>query len=177
MRKFELTIDGQRVEAQEGVNLLDTAQDAGIYIPNLCHHPDLKPLGACNLCLVEIEGRDGIVPSCTIPAEAGMVVHTNTEAVKRMRRLSMELMLADHPNDCSSCKRYGNCPMQSLIQYVGAGDRLRKFTNNTPENLSHPLFIRDPHRCIKCGRCVRVCREGYRLLPHGEPGDPYRCAR
>lgn len=159
MRKFELTIDGQRVEAQEGVNLLDTALDAGIYIPNLCHHPDLKPLGACNLCLVEIEGRDGIVPSCTIPAEAGMVVHTNTEAVKRMRRLSMELMLADHPNDCSSCKRYGNCPMQSLIQYVGAGDRLRKFTNNTPEDLSHPLFIRDPHRCIKCGRCVRVCRD------------------
>ena len=88
-----------------------------------------------------------------------MVVHTDTERVLKLRRLSMELMLADHPSDCSSCMRYGNCPMQSLIQYVGAGDRLRKFSNNTPENFSHPLFIRDMHRCIKCGRCVRVCRE------------------
>jgi len=159
MSTITLTIDGQTVQTTKGTSLLDAALDAGIYIPNLCHHPDLKPIGACNLCLVEIEGRGGVTPSCSLEAEEGMVVHTTTEEVKKLRRLSVELMLADHPNDCSGCPRYGNCPLQSLIQYVGAGDRLRKFSNNMPENLSHPLFVRDPHRCIKCGRCVRVCRD------------------
>lgn len=159
MAMVEITIDGKRILAEEGTPLLDAALDNGIYIPNLCHHPDLQPIGACKLCLVEVEGVDDVVTSCTVPVEAGMAVRTNTQRVLGLRRLSMELMLADHPADCSSCMRYGSCPMQSLIQYVGAGDRLRKFTNNTPENFSHPLFIRDMHRCIKCGRCVRVCRE------------------
>ena len=159
MSIVELTIDGKLVKAEEGTSLLDAALDAGIYIPNLCHHPDLNPIGACKQCLVEVEGVEGVVTSCTETVKAGMVVHTNTDRVRGLRRLSMELLLADHPKDCSGCPRYGTCPMQSMIQYVGAGDRLRKFANNSIENLSHPLFVRDMNRCIRCGRCVRACRE------------------
>ena len=154
-----LKIDGKLVEAEEGVSILEASLEAGIYIPNLCHHPDLQPMGACRLCLVEIEGQEGVHASCEVQAKEGMVVFTETERVKKLRRLSMELMLADHPADCSTCLLYGNCPMQSLIQYIGPSERLRRLPNNAPEDLNHPLFIRDQNRCIKCGSCVRACRE------------------
>lgn len=161
----KLFIDEKEVTAREGQNLMDAALSAGIYIPHLCHHPDLEPLGACNLCIVEIEGRDGVFPSCSTPVENGIRVHTDTEELKAIRRISMQLMLTEHPSDCSTCPRYGNCTMQSAIQYLGiVGATLRGGSQGLSEDTGNPLFVRDMNRCIKCGRCVPL-RPHRGLLP------------
>lgn len=190
MIKFK--IDGKEITAAEGQSILDASLKAGIYIPHLCHHPDLEPLGACNLCGVKIEGRDGVFPSCDTPAEEGMSVHTDTEELRSIRRISMQLMLTEHPSDCSTCPRYGNCPMQSIIQYLGISSAsLRSVSQRITEDSGNPLFVRDMTRCIKCGRCVRACRElrginaiDYTVNAHGnveikntlaqQPGDMCR---
>jgi NADPH-dependent glutamate synthase beta subunit-like oxidoreductase/NAD-dependent dihydropyrimidine dehydrogenase PreA subunit len=159
MALVKLEIDGKEIQTERTKTVLEAALEAGIYIPNLCHHPDLKPFGSCRLCLVEIRGRNGVYASCTEFAEEGMVVCTDSEYIKELRRVSLEMMLVDHPKDCSACMKYGNCPMQSLIQYIGPSERFRKFPPSIREDFSHPLFIRDDNRCIKCGNCVRACRE------------------
>lgn len=157
---IKLFIDEKEITARDGQNILDAALTAGIYIPHLCHHPDLEPLGACNLCIVQIDGRDGVYPACATPAEEGMHIHTDTEELKAIRRTSMQLMLSEHPSDCSTCPRYGNCTMQSMIQYLGiVGSTLRGGSQGLSEDTGNPLFVRDMNRCIKCGRCVRACRE------------------
>lgn len=154
------TIDGKKVEAEKGSSILRAALHADIYIPHLCSHPDLPDAGECKMCIVEIEGREGVFTSCTTPAEDGMAVYTDSDKVKHLRTLSMELMLASHPSDCTSCPQYLKCELQSLIQYVGASDtRLRKLPMTEDIQTENPLFIRDMNRCIKCGRCVRACRQ------------------
>ncbi|MBP1626938.1 MAG: nuoG [Holophagaceae bacterium] len=155
-----ITIDGQRVEAEAGKSLLQTALDADIYIPHICSHENLDPVGACRLCVVEIEGREGACTSCTTPVEDGMVVTTRSEKLKQMRRLSTELMLSGHPSDCTGCPKFGACELQSLIQYLEVTDqRLRKRGNIVPSDTSNPLVMHDMSRCILCGRCVRACGE------------------
>ena len=111
-----ITIDGKRLEVQEGANVLECALENGIYIPHLCHHKDLSPLGSCRMCVVEVDGMEGLTTSCTLKAQDGMVVHTKTPAAVEMRMLAMELLLAGHPEDCSTCPKYGNCELQMLIQ-------------------------------------------------------------
>ncbi len=96
MTTLQLIINGRTVDAHSGQSILDAALNAGIFIPNLCYHPDLEPLGACNLCVVEIAGRDGIHPACSTPAENGMEITTETEQLNKVRRMSMQLMLTDH---------------------------------------------------------------------------------
>ena len=100
-----LTIDGQEVEAREGMTVLEAAQAADICIPTLCADPDLEPYGACRLCVVEIEGMRGLPTACTTPATDGMVVHTETPAVNQVRRTAVELLIADHPSDCLTCSK------------------------------------------------------------------------
>lgn len=161
MNKVSLCIDGHNIEALEGQNLLQAALDSGIYIPHLCYHPDLTPLGGCKLCSVEIKGKDGIVQSCETKVEEGMVVSTKTEAVTKLRNLALELMLASHPKDCTSCDKYLNCELQALMQYMGvAHSRLREIEK---ENIriaqSDKLIKKEMQRCIQCSRCVRVCEE------------------
>jgi len=157
---IKLNIDGRDVETEAGKSILEAALDAGIYIPHLCHHPDLPPIGACRLCIVEIEGIEGIHPSCVTPAENGMTVRTKTESIERMRRLAMELMLAGHPADCGSCDKYLNCELQSLKQYLGVEElSVRRRSKLLPINSGNPLFIHDPNKCVACGRCVRACEE------------------
>ncbi|QOX61917.1 2Fe-2S iron-sulfur cluster binding domain-containing protein [Anoxybacterium hadale] len=160
MTQITITIDGRKVAAEAGETILEASLRQGIYIPNLCHHPDLKPMGACRLCLVEIEGRKSLVASCSTEAEDGMVIRTKTERAERLRRLSMELILTEHPEDCSTCWRYGSCPMQSLLQFLSMSTgRMRNHHLNYKKDTGNPLFIRDMSRCIKCGRCVRMCKE------------------
>lgn len=161
MKKVTLIIDGYKIEADEGQNLLQAALDAGIYIPHLCYHPDLKPLGNCKLCSVEIEGEPDIVQACETTVKEGIIVHTNTEKVKKLRMIALELILASHPKDCTSCDKYLNCELQALLQYMGvAHSRLREIEK---ENIRIPksdsLIKREMQRCIQCGRCVRVCEE------------------
>lgn len=161
MKKIVLNIDGYKVEAQEGQNLLQAALNAGIYIPHLCYHPHLTPQGGCKLCAVEIEGREGIVQSCDTMAEVGLVVKTKTEKVKQLRAVALELMLASHPKDCTSCDKYLNCELQALMQYTGvAHSRMREIDKaNTRISVSDKLIKKEMFRCIQCGRCIRACEE------------------
>jgi len=152
-----LTIDGYRVDAEEGTSLLQASLDAGIYIPHLCAHEDLEPAGVCGLCVVEIEGVEARCTSCTTQVTDGMVVTTRSEQLKRQRRLSVELLLSGHPADCTGCPVYGNCELQSLIQYLEVSDRLRRRPNLVAANTANPLVMHDMTRCIMCGRCVRAC--------------------
>ena len=118
------------------------------------------PYGACRLCLVEIEGEPELQESCSTKARDGMVVKTTGERIDRLRRLSLELMLAEHPSDCSGCPKFGSCPLQSMLQYLGVtGGRMRRSGEIMRKETGNPLFVRDMARCIKCGRCVRACRD------------------
>jgi formate dehydrogenase beta subunit len=157
---IKLNIDDQDIEIQEGKSVLEAALGAGIYIPHLCHHPDLPPIGACRLCVVEIEGIEGLQTSCTTPAVGGMIVKTKSESIDHSRRLAMELLLAGHPADCGTCVKYLNCELQSLKQYI-IGDHLRVRTRSRlfPVNMDNPIFLHDPNKCVLCGRCVRACHE------------------
>jgi formate dehydrogenase (NADP+) beta subunit len=158
---IKLYIDGKTVETEVGKTVLDAALAAGIYIPHLCHHPELPSAGACRLCVVEIEDMPGLSTSCTTPATEGMAVRTRSTRVDRIRRLSMELMLSTHPTECTDCPKYLNCELQSLKQFLEVGDlgRFRRRPKVFPVNSSNPLFVHDFSRCILCGRCVRACRD------------------
>ncbi len=158
-----LIVDGQKVEVPEGTTVLEAALGAGIYIPTLCYEPDLKPYGACRLCVVEIEGMRGLVTSCTTTATDGMVVHTDTLKVNQSRRITMELIVANHHGDCLTCAKNGNCELQKIARYLGIEqehlDRMRRSTRVLPIDRSHPAFERDPNKCILCAKCVRACHE------------------
>jgi NADPH-dependent glutamate synthase beta subunit-like oxidoreductase/formate hydrogenlyase subunit 6/NADH:ubiquinone oxidoreductase subunit I/ferredoxin len=153
-------IDGREVEAHEGTSILDAALAAGIYIPHLCHHPDLPPIGACGLCVVQIEGEEHLIPSCFAPVAAAMRVTTKTEKIDRVRALALELILSGHPPDCGTCNKYLNCELQALKQYLTIEElKVRRRTKPFPIIRDNPLFVQDFSRCVLCGRCVRACHE------------------
>ena len=164
-----ITIDGKKIEVPEGKNVLDCALDAGIYIPHLCHHKDLSPLGSCRMCVVEVDGQEGVTTSCTLKAKDGMNITTKSDELERLRMLALELLLAGHPEDCSTCPKYGNCELQMLIQYIGPKTgRLKMRTKGFKQNEENPLIIHDMNRCVLCGRCVRACNElrGVKVLQY-----------
>jgi NADPH-dependent glutamate synthase beta subunit-like oxidoreductase/NAD-dependent dihydropyrimidine dehydrogenase PreA subunit/ferredoxin len=156
----KINIDGRDINTQAGSTVLQAALDAGIYIPHLCYHPDLEPIGACRLCIVEIEGTEGLPTSCSTPASDGMVVRTTSEKITRRRRLAMELLLAGHPQDCDTCNKYLNCELQALKQYIIKDElSVRLRTKLLPITRSNPLFLHEPDKCVVCGRCVRACQD------------------
>ncbi len=155
-----ITIDGKKLEVSGQQCVLESALQAGIYIPHLCHHPDLPESGSCRLCVVEVEGVEKPVPSCTLKAKDGMVIHTKSERLSALRAMAMELLLAGHPEDCSTCPKYGSCELQTLMQYLGgANPRMKERIKGFKENLANPLIEHDMNRCVLCGRCVRACRD------------------
>jgi NADPH-dependent glutamate synthase beta subunit-like oxidoreductase/Pyruvate/2-oxoacid:ferredoxin oxidoreductase delta subunit len=161
MGKTSITVDGRQLEVTQGAILLDELLDAEIYVPHLCHHPDLPPTGECGLCIVKIEGVDDYQTSCTLRAEEGMIITTKTKEIERLRREAFSKMLLGHPPDCTGCPKYLNCELQSLKQYLGIPEvmattgRLRAF----PLNNDNPLFVHDPTRCVLCKRCIRACKD------------------
>lgn len=157
----DLTIDGRAVVAQASQSVLEAALAAGIYIPHLCSHPDLPVLGGCKLCTVEIDGTPKPVQACEVTVEPGMNVHTKTAASDHVRTVALELILAPHPKDCTSCRAYLNCELQALMQYTGvAHSRLRSITKrNALLGSSDRMISREMFRCIQCTRCVRACGE------------------
>ena len=153
-----IEIDGRQLTVPEGMNLLEAALQNGIYIPHLCHHPDLPDLGSCRLCIVEVEGKEGVQPSCKLKASEGMKVITDSPRIHSLRKLAMELLLAAHPEDCSTCPKYGRCELQTLIQYMGvSATRMSARIKGFAQNDKNPLLIHDMNRCVLCGRCVRAC--------------------
>jgi predicted molibdopterin-dependent oxidoreductase YjgC len=161
--KITVIIDGKKVEATRGMTVLEAAIQAGIYIPRLCYDPDLKPYGACRLCIVEIEKMRGLPASCSTPVTEGMVIHTETPAVSQSRRITMELIMANHHGECLSCAKNTHCELQEAARFVGVDEkhfsRLRKRTADVAIDDSNPAYIRDMNKCILCARCVRACHE------------------
>ena len=156
----KINIDERDIDAQAGSTVLQAALDAGIYIPHLCYHPDLEPIGACRLCIIEIDGMEGLPTSCSTPVSDGMIIRTKSEKITRRRRLAMELLLAGHPQDCDTCNKYLNCELQALKQYIIEDElSVRIRTKLLPITRSNPLFLHEPDKCVVCGRCVRACHD------------------
>lgn len=157
---ISLTIDGKKIQTVQGTSVLEAALQNDIYIPHICHHPDLADISACKLCYVQVEGQERPVTSCSLKAEDGMVISTTNEKITHLRNLAMELILAAHPEDCSTCPKYGNCELQNLIQYMGvSATRMRARVKGFACETGNPLYDHDMNRCITCGRCVRACNE------------------
>lgn len=160
MANVNLTIDGKKVSVPEGTTILQAAEKIGIKIPRLCYHPLLSIEGACRVCVVEIEGMRPLVASCAYPVEEGMEVRTITPEIREIRRDIVELILDNHPKDCQTCERDGNCELQDLAYSLGVRERYYEGERKHYElDLSSPSVIRDPDKCILCHRCVRICGE------------------
>ncbi len=161
--KVTLTIDGMQVTVPAGTTIMRAAAENGNMIPKLCATDMVKEFGSCRLCLVEIEGRSGTPASCTTPVAEGMVVRTQTERLKRIRRGVMELYISDHPLDCLTCAANGDCELQDMAGVVGLREVRYGYDgeNHTKEtkDQSNPYFSYDPAKCIVCSRCVRACEE------------------
>ncbi|NUQ66327.1 MAG: formate dehydrogenase subunit alpha [Pirellulales bacterium] len=157
-----LTIDDMRLSAAPGTTVLEAALAAGIYIPHLCHHPDLKPVGVCRLCMVDVAGR-GMVLSCLAPVEQGMVVRTESPQIHKVRRTAAELLVLNHRADCLSCGKNNRCELQRIAAYAGVDPerlgRMRRRVKSLPVDDSNPFFRYDPNQCVLCGICVRTCDE------------------
>lgn len=160
MDEIRLKINGQEVKAKKGMTVLEAARASGIYIPTLCYHPDLEPYGGCRLCVVEIDKVRGLPTACTIPAADGMVVRTETEAVNKVRRMVMELLIAEHAGDCLTCPKNQLCEFQQVAAYVGITMvPFPKTAGLQTVDSSNPFFNIDRNLCILCGRCTRTCNE------------------
>ena len=158
-----LTIDGVEVTVPAGTSLMRAAAENSINIPKLCATDSLEPFGSCRLCLVEIEGRRGYPASCTTPAEAGMVVRTQSHKLQEIRKGVMELYISDHPLDCLTCPANGNCELQDMAGVTGLREVRYGYEGANHLKLgkdeSNPYFTFDSSKCIVCNRCVRACEE------------------
>jgi predicted molibdopterin-dependent oxidoreductase YjgC len=183
--EMKLTIDGVELSVREGISVLNAAQENNITIPHLCSHPELAPYGGCRLCIVEIDGVAGYPTACTTTALNGMVIRTNSQAVREMRREVLQLMLSEHPASCLVCAeaeecasfqgtirkvgittgcRYcpndGNCELQSVVDQVGLKELSLPINyRGYPVEKDEEFYDRDYNLCIHCGRCVRICQE------------------
>ena len=157
---FAIEVNGQKLEAEKGETILKALRRGGIHVPTICHLEGLLPSGTCRMCVVEVEGFGGLVPSCSYPVAEGMVIHTRTPQVLATRKMLVELLLNNHPDDCLYCARNGNCDLARLAKEHGVRDRLfRGPRTPRPKDNSSPALVRDPDKCILCGKCVRVCEE------------------
>jgi predicted molibdopterin-dependent oxidoreductase YjgC len=183
--EISLTIDGLAVRATAGHSVLDACRAAGIRVPTLCHDPRLEPFGGCRLCIVGIEGIRGFPTACTTLAADGMVVTTDSEEIRALRRTVVELLLSDHNVDCLTCDASGSCALQDLAYEFGVdGSRLAGDFHACGPAYADPLISRDPSKCIACGKCVRICEEVQGVNVYGYQGrgfdvlpqPPYDCS-
>ena len=157
-KTITIKIDGRAIVTSEGKTVLEVAKENGIRIPTLCHLDDLSDAGVCRLCLVDVGGK--LVTSCTTPVVDGMEVLTQTEEIRRHRRMVLELIFAEGNHVCSFCVSSGNCELQDLACELGMEEV--RVPYSYPRNridATHPRFLIDRDRCVLCGRCVRVCAE------------------
>lgn len=155
-----VTIDGKEVQVPAGTNLIDAAETAGIHIPNFCYLKGMRGIGACRMCLVEIEGMKAPMIGCTTRVKEGMVINTKTEKVEEIRKFVIDLILSMHPLDCMTCTKAGVCQLQQYAYDFAIKEssfNRKKF--GYPIDEANPFIKRDPDYCILCSRCVRVCKE------------------
>jgi NADH dehydrogenase/NADH:ubiquinone oxidoreductase subunit G len=159
MGNIGLTINGTPVSGDEGMTILEVARENGIDIPTLCYHKDLPPLGACRLCVVEVEGSRTLVGSCHTPITEGMVIHTHSPKVLETRRMLVELMLASHPDNCLVCDEANRCELRKIAAELDIGlPRFRIRRHYYPVEDENPYIIRDMSKCILCRRCIAACQ-------------------
>jgi len=154
-----MTIDGLRIPINGEKNVLEVIRKANIELPTFCYHSELSVYGACRLCVAEIDGA-GIQASCSIAPKAGMVVRTNTAEVRQIRKINLELLLANHDISCPTCVRSNNCKLQELASQIGIQkSRFKKINAPQPIDSRSPSIVHDPNKCVLCGDCVRACKE------------------
>jgi len=157
---INLKINGMPVQVEEGTSILNATKKVNIKIPTLCYNPDLPPWAACGICIVRMEGTPKMVRSCTTPVAEGMSVITHDPEIIQVRRTVVELILSNHPNDCLQCPRNGNCELQRLAAEFGIREvPFPNITKDLPIDDSNPSIILNPEKCVRCGRCVKVCQD------------------
>ncbi len=163
MKKVRITIDNIDFFVVKNKTILEAALENNIYIPNLCHHKDLKPAGNCRLCLVEVNNNKNPVIACQTKVEEGMSVVTESPEINETRKVTLELLHVNHTQDCTNCKKNNNCQLQEVTSFIGVNEtRLKKMRKNKPvipEDSSNPFFSLNHNKCILCGICVRTCNE------------------
>ena len=177
--KKTLFIEGKEVEFTNEPNLLEVIRKAGMNVPTFCYRPDLTQFGACRMCVVEVEypnGRVMINSSCTMPPEAGIKVKLNSDRVRRIRKTVLELLLANHDRECTTCDKSGNCELQKYSEEYGVRNiKYHKLTEAEMKQIDdmNPALKRDPNKCILCGACVRACKEyqGHAVLGFANRGS------
>ena len=154
-----ITINGKKVEFTNERNLLTIIRKAGIDLPTLCYQPELTTFSDCRLCTVE-DDRGRTFASCSEPPRDGMVIYTHTARLRKYRKMIVELLLAAHHKECTTCERCGECPLQDLANRMDITDvRFQNYKETQPIDDSSYAIVRDPNKCILCGNCVRVCNE------------------
>lgn len=177
MEMIRLTIDGMEVSARKGSTILEAAKLAGIKIPTLCYHEKLKPIGSCGLCVVEVAGYPDPVTACTTPVADDIQVITSSERLSRMRKASLQLILANHPLDCPVCDKAGVCTLQDLTVEFGITRVDYPLPKRQFTSAYRTTFLEHfPERCVLCLRCISACREiqgvGALDLTKGPDGGP-----
>ena len=185
---IRLTIDGKQIEAQEGKTLLEVALENGISIPSLCYLSHVAPIGSCRVCLVEVEGVEKPVASCTTLVVEGLRVKTRSEQLTELRKNALQLMLINHPLDCPVCDKAGECRLQDLTYELGVTSQAFELEKTPPQiDYLSPLLERNEPRCIRCGRCVSICYEvqgcgayrfnesGFKMAIDTIDGGPLNC--
>ncbi|TKJ44994.1 formate dehydrogenase subunit alpha [Candidatus Aerophobetes bacterium Ae_b3a] len=160
IKVINLSIDGKPIKAKEGSHILEVALDKGIEVPHLCHQSGLSSTGACRVCLVKVKGRPELITSCTTEVSQGTEIITKDEEIIKARRLMVELILSEREHNCLICEKNGDCELQDLVYQLGI-DNIRFPVNKRVEKTedSSQVILRDPNKCILCGRCVRACAE------------------
>ncbi len=155
-----ININGQETTVKKGTTILNAARSMGIDIPTLCHDDRLKPTGSCRMCIVEIDGMEDLPTSCTTPVREGMVINTESKRVRNSRKQILELLWEDHPNECLTCEKAGECDLQDLCyEYDVEAEGYCPEKIRHELDVSNPFYVFDRDKCILCGKCVRMCEE------------------
>ena len=174
MDTITVTIDNQKVTVPAGTTILQAAEKANINIPRLCYHPDLQPVSACRLCVVEIEGDRLLRTSCSWKCQDGMKINTQSRLVRESRRIAMELLLSRHPMKCTECVRNGNCELQEVADQLGIREIHFEYNQRMGSlDTSSPAIIRDPSKCVLCRRCIQTCESIQSVSAIGLEGRGY----
>ena len=173
---LNLKINGKPVQVEAGTTILDAAKKVNVKIPTLCYNPDLPAWAACGICIVRMEGSPKMVRACCTPVAENMSVITHDPEIVSVRRTVIELILSNHPNDCLQCPRNGSCELQTLAAEFGIREMpFERFLKGLPIDSSNPAIVLNPEKCIRCGRCVKVCQDmqnvwAIEFLGRGEKG-------
>ncbi len=173
MEMVNITIDTRKIQVPKGITVLEAARQANIEIPTLCYLKDINEIGACRMCVVEIQGARSLQAACVYPVSEGLVINTQTPAVREARKVTLELILSNHDRKCLTCVRSKNCELQSLAEQLNIKDiRFEGETYKLPLDTFSPSIVRDPNKCVLCRRCVSMCKnvQGVSVIDTNERG-------